>query len=91
MLTSVNATDKAGGTTHGIGAIAGRPSFLRTMEKVSCELRAATVSDEPFLWEMLYLPCLCLRVNRRNHGLYCVTRQLPAMSRVGECDAAIQV
>ena len=25
------------------------------MEKVSCELRAATASDEPFLWEMLYL------------------------------------
>ena len=29
--------------------------FFRTMEKVSCELRAATASDEPFLWEMLYL------------------------------------
>jgi GNAT superfamily N-acetyltransferase len=25
------------------------------MEKVSCKLRAATVTDEPFLWEMLYL------------------------------------
>jgi GNAT superfamily N-acetyltransferase len=25
------------------------------MEELSCELRAATVSDEPFLWEMLYL------------------------------------
>jgi GNAT superfamily N-acetyltransferase len=25
------------------------------MEKMSCELRTATVSDQPFLWEMLYL------------------------------------
>jgi len=36
------------------GAIAARPSFLDN-EEVSCKLRAATASAEPFLREMLYL------------------------------------
>jgi hypothetical protein len=35
-------------------AIAGQSLFLDNGE-VSCELRRAVASDEPFLWEMLYL------------------------------------
>jgi GNAT superfamily N-acetyltransferase len=38
---------------------AGRPHrrrrLVRDNGEMSCELRAATVSDQPFLWEMLYL------------------------------------
>jgi GNAT superfamily N-acetyltransferase len=31
------------------------PVLSKKMEKVGCDLRQATASDEPFLWEMLYL------------------------------------
>jgi GNAT superfamily N-acetyltransferase len=56
LRTLRSPCQRQGGRDHALdrGTIVGRFSFPDNRE-MSCELRSATVSDEPFLWEMLYL------------------------------------